>query len=258
MASQKINKNGWVLYEGPSQLDSQPIVCIVTGATNFTSNRKTGFMLQTWIMRSDTHPQEALLKGKDVSVCGNCPLRPNQQGRRVCYVNPMSLGQVYKQFKAGRYDGKPILNYNLPARIGSYGDPTAVPLEVWQPFLKQVSFATGYTRQWLTPKFAEYKTFCMASTFSKEEAARAQLLGWKTYRIRSPQEQINPEEISCPAYVNPGEVTCSSCKLCNGQSANISIPVHGINKTQFVTCLESLKPNYRREATVSEPALLLS
>ena len=37
---------GYVLHEGPSPFDGQPIVSI---ATLHSSNRKTGDMVQTWI-----------------------------------------------------------------------------------------------------------------------------------------------------------------------------------------------------------------
>ena len=38
---------GYVLHEGPSPFDGQPIVSI---ATLHSSNRKTGDMVQTWIL----------------------------------------------------------------------------------------------------------------------------------------------------------------------------------------------------------------
>ena len=49
-------QKGFVLYDGPSVLDGQPIVVI---ATMETSNRKTGNMVQTWILRSDISPTDA-------------------------------------------------------------------------------------------------------------------------------------------------------------------------------------------------------
>ncbi len=87
--------NGYVLYEGPSQLDGRPIVCIVTGFRAASDNVKTGDMLQTWILLRNIDPQEATLNGSDFSVCGDCALRgvvshsasgQSINQRRACYV----------------------------------------------------------------------------------------------------------------------------------------------------------------------------
>ncbi len=46
---------GLVLFDGPSQLDGQPIVAIATGVSRPLTNAKTVDMIQTWILRSDVH-----------------------------------------------------------------------------------------------------------------------------------------------------------------------------------------------------------
>lgn len=38
----------------------------------------------------------------------------------------------------------------LPVRLGTYGDPAAVPTVVWQTVLAQSAMHTGYTHQWRT------------------------------------------------------------------------------------------------------------
>ena len=48
---------GYVLHEGPSPFDGQPIVSI---ATLHSSNRNTGDMVQTWILPRDLHPLDAV------------------------------------------------------------------------------------------------------------------------------------------------------------------------------------------------------
>jgi len=84
-----------IIYNGPSQIDGKPIVVI---ATYSNRNRKTGAVVQTYILRSDINPLEASKNGEDYSICGSCPMRgevtkdPKRKiakGRR-CYVN---LGQ---------------------------------------------------------------------------------------------------------------------------------------------------------------------
>ena len=54
---------GFTLYEGASVLDGKPIVVL---ATLETSNAKTGAMVQTWILRSDVEPHQAVKTGDDV------------------------------------------------------------------------------------------------------------------------------------------------------------------------------------------------
>ena len=98
-----------IIYNGPSLLDGKPIVVI---ATYSNRNRKTGAVLQTYILRSDINPLEASKTGADFSICGSCPMRGEvttdparkiAKGRR-CYVN---LGQgvliVFKAFVRGVY-----------------------------------------------------------------------------------------------------------------------------------------------------------
>ena len=58
---------GLVLYEGPSEIDGKPIVCI---ATLDSRNRKTGNMVQTWILRQDVSPFEPEVAVPRVSTIG--------------------------------------------------------------------------------------------------------------------------------------------------------------------------------------------
>jgi hypothetical protein len=222
--------NGWIAYEGPSQLDGQPIVCIITGSIKPTSNSKTGLMLQSWIIRSDIHPNEAIQSKQDKSVCGNCKFRADKKGHRVCYVNPMPLGQIYKQYKLGNYDRTPNFNYVNALRIGSYGEPTAVPIKYWLSLVKASRLYTGYTQQWARPQFQNYKHFCMASVTCNSETVAARKLAWRTYRIRT-DDIILAGEVDCPGAYKPQTTNCASCGLCNGSSANVSVKVHGIGKT---------------------------
>ena len=227
--------NGFVIYDGPSMFDGKPIVVIVTGSRNPTRNTKTGAMLQTWIMRSDIHPVEALRNGSDVSVCLNCPLRPKgKKGtKRACYVNPIGLSVIYGQYKAGAYGTVPNYSLGLSARIGSYGDPTAVPIDVWMELLNHIPFFTGYTRQWHKPQFQGFKAFCMASCHSDMEYQAAIALGWQAFVVRAIGSEVPIGAIQCPQVADPYVVTCSNCKMCNGNTTSISVEAHGIGK-QYV------------------------
>ena len=63
--------NGVIVYEGPSELDGEPIVVIITGLKR-TTNRKTGTMLSSWILLQNIQPYDAANQGLDISICGNC------------------------------------------------------------------------------------------------------------------------------------------------------------------------------------------
>ncbi len=56
---------GFVLYQGPSLLDGLPIVAI---ATMRSTNPKTGPVPQTWILRADVPPMDAVRTGADASI----------------------------------------------------------------------------------------------------------------------------------------------------------------------------------------------
>lgn len=74
---------GIVLWKGKSLLDGERIVVIATGIFTKTENRKTGDMIQTWILRRDIDPMLARRMGEDKSICGSCKHRQES----TCYVN---------------------------------------------------------------------------------------------------------------------------------------------------------------------------
>ena len=67
--------NGAIIYRGPSLLDGAPIVAIVIGLATDSANVKTGAMLQSYILRDDMHPLDAIASGADYSICGDCSAR---------------------------------------------------------------------------------------------------------------------------------------------------------------------------------------
>lgn len=234
-----MNMNGVILYQGPSMLDGSPIIAIATGLKRGSSNTKTGgALIQTWIIRADMSPMEAINSGADAAICGDCPHRGvvvdgRQNKGRSCYVRvPMAPTNVYKGFTRGIYGstwssatfkGKRI-------RLGSYGDPAAVPFEVWQAVMSEADGGTGYTHQWRNhPELAQY---VMASADSLADKIAANAMGFRTFRVKSQLEQIMPKEVVCPAAKEAGQrTTCSACMACGGLGAkaraNIVINAHG-------------------------------
>lgn len=234
---------GLVVYDGPSRLDGERVVGILTGLARPSSNPKTGPMLQLWILRGDRSPQDAVKSGDDVSVCGHCPLRSPAgagfKGRR-CYVN---VGQaataVWRAWRRGLYPdvgagATAALRGNpLAARLGAYGDPAALPYPVLDWVARGRSH-TGYTHQWTHPHFdPQVLRLCMASVESDEqirELHRRFPLA-RYFRIRRPGEVKSLSEVQCPATVEGGfRSTCSQCRLCGGSSVNarnVSVAAHG-------------------------------
>lgn len=242
--------NSVLLWEGPSMIDGAPIALIATGIKAKSQNRKTGHMVQTYIIRTDVSPVDAIHTGQDFSICGNCPHRgeiaPGKDGhatrnvKRSCYVlvfqGPLN---VFKHYTAGKYPnastyGADLLE-GLNVRLGTYGDPAAVPFHVWESLLSKAGRCTGYTHQWreswCNPEFARY---CMASADSPCEAIAAQAMGYRSFRVGTLAESlVKGKEFLCPASEQAGKKTnCAACLACGGNSspnkASVFIPAHGV------------------------------
>jgi len=88
-------------------------VVIDTGFQRPSANEKTEDMLQTWMLRADMNPLEAIHSGQDSSICGSRPLCGivEQSGerttnrRRACYVSVHQAPHaIYRAYKRGRYE----------------------------------------------------------------------------------------------------------------------------------------------------------
>jgi hypothetical protein len=224
--------NGYIIYEGKSQLNGENIVAIVTLKSN---NIKTGNMASMWIMNADIPPTKASKLGKDESVCGDCKHRPINNG--ACYVTlhhaPLA---VYKAYKRGNY---PIANdmtifEDMKVRFGAYGDPSAIPTQILASIKAVVKNNTSYTHQWKQGD-PILKQVSMASVDSIEEQKQAIAEGWRTFRVTSDLSDKLPNEIVCPNTTKA--IQCADCGLCSGMSTrarNIVIEVHGAKKKKFV------------------------
>lgn len=233
-----------VLYRGPSLLDGAPIVVI--GLLSKT-NRKTGTMVQTYIIRSDVMPVDASRLGLDASVCGACPMRgtprPNatrgQAAARDCYV---VLGQgptvVFKALARGVYrdaaDASEItaLGRGRLVRIGTYGDGAAAPAWVWDALLSEARAHTAYTHQFGVAGASAQAGRYMQSANSEAEARDAWAQGRRTFRVvQSVADLVKGAEILCPASKEAGaRVQCADCRLCGGadvHAKSIAIVDHG-------------------------------
>lgn len=236
--------NGVILYEGPSKLDGQPIVVIATGLKTGSTNAKTGAMVQTYILRSDIPPIDAVKTGADASICGSCTHRGDGTGKgRSCYVTLMHGPRgVWAAYKRGSYPkagfGFDVVDFSRDRmlRLGTYGDPAAVPVHIWQLATKFAAGWTGYTHQWRSLDPAVWAPLVMASVDSEEEMHEAHALGYRTFRVTpigvGPLKGV---EVVCPASHEAGQkVECIDCKACMGTSAkarvSIQIMAHGVGR----------------------------
>jgi len=224
---------GFILWEGDSVLDGSPIVCI---ATLETSNKKTGAMVQTWIIRTDMSPIEASKAKKDGAICGNCPHKHSVNG--ACYVN---LGHapraVYDGYKRGIYPQFDMTKHgqflaHRYIRLGAYGDPSAIPYEINAMLVKIGIGHTGYTHQIEHKNFDKrYIDICQVSADTPKQALKYQSMGAKTFRVAMANDSLYDSEIECLA--DSKGLTCIQCGLCDGQTKNIAIVVHGARKQNF-------------------------
>lgn len=260
--------NGVIIYEGPSLIDGKPIVAIATGLKKASANKKTGAEVQTWILRSDVDPYTALATGQDVSICGACLKRAQEVNvqrtkrdkatgetveylgfaKRACYVRPQSFGGIWNAYKRGTYPR--VATSQLAdvfagriVRLGSYGDPAAVPLAVWQIAVSKAVGHTGYTHQWKAARLRGVTSLCQASVDTPEEADKADALGLGYFRVKRADEPTRDGEIVCPASAERGYSTnCASCRMCDGrQGKRVVINAHGTG-AQFV---RTVKPSRR-------------
>jgi hypothetical protein len=226
--------NGLVLWRGPSSVDGTEVVAIAVGLANRSTNSKTGDYVQTYILRADMAPTEAARIGADVSVCGGCPHRPSTGG--ACYVTlcqgPLA---VWKAWRSGKYataesaDDLRAAGAGRRVRLGSYGDPVAVPVEVWQALTIDSTTHNGYTHMWRRSIAGAFKDLCMASVDSREEARKAGAAGWGTFRVTLPGSGLMNGERTCPASAEAGhKVQCEDCRGCDGISGrHWAIVAHG-------------------------------
>lgn len=213
-----------VVWRGPSAFNGEPIMAIAV--TNST-NSKTGPMINVHIVRADMSPVEAMRTGADDAICWTCPLRGTLQPDgsrkdRGCYVvyaqGPQSAWKANVDSPTLTADEVLALFHDADVRLGAYGEPTALPIDVVRNMLAPARMWTCYTHRW--EDFAAdprdgWRLISMASVDTLEEQERAQSMGWRTYRYGSIDSR-SPHEIVCPNETRG--VQCIDCGLCDGRS----------------------------------------
>jgi hypothetical protein len=217
--------NGVVLYSGKNMIGGKDVVVV---ATFHSKNRKTGKMVQVWILTEDIHPVEAYKSGQDDN-CGVCPIR------NVCYVN---IGQaptaVWKAYKRGTY---PTYDYEKhgswfrgrKVRWGAYGDPACIPLGIVRGINRIAKDWTGYTHQVsVSPRRGKLLAkYFMISVETKEQAKEEMDQGRRVFQVIK-GDTVPEGMLMCPNYTH--DIQCIDCCLCKGQASggkSICIPSHG-------------------------------
>ena len=221
---------------------------IVVIATMESANRKTGNMVQLWILSATESPVDAIKNGNDVKVCGNCKYRApegsvNPMADKGCYVNvARAPNSIWKALQRGSYPFLATCDYGrvfggLMMRFGAYGDPGFVPPHIIRALIGVLKRWTGYSHQWRTSDWL--RPYVMASCDTPADYADARAAGWRTFRV-APGIGALPGEILCPASDEAGKrTTCARCGLCNGARPSdgrksIYIPIHGLNAKRLI------------------------
>jgi hypothetical protein len=234
---------GMIVWQGISVLDGvTPLVVLATGVDSkrASANAKTGGMVQLFILRADVDPMTALRDGLDEAICGVCPHRGKASGGSgACYVQvyhgPLSTWRSWERgnaapFSLDAFKGRLV-------RFGAYGDPAAVPYELWEAIADVASGTTGYTHQWRTAD-ARFARLAMASADSAEEGRQARAMGYRNFLVRAPGTPKPSGAVVCPASAEAGKrVQCADCLQCagtsNGRRADITIEAHGASRRAF-------------------------
>jgi hypothetical protein len=228
--------NGFILHE-----DTQRVI-IATGFNKPSDNRKTGDMIQIWILCKAEDPVTAIKTGLDRIICGNCRHRGHEvDGKhgveRTCYVNEgqAPLG-IWKAWRAGNY--APLRSLEVftgrKVRFGAYGDPTHLPISLALAIAGVASGHTGYTHQWRKPSLQGWKQLLMASVDTTAELVIARSMGWSTFRV-TPDTDHHTVESLCAS--DRSGTPCADCLACAGARGGIQaihIPVHGKGAVHFM------------------------
>ena len=238
------NASSGIIWQGPSPVNGEAIMAVVSGLRTPSANDKTGVMAQVDILVANEHPLQAIKSGADAAVCGACPLRPDKLGKRICYVT-LAHAPASKFNAAGRGSYEVITPYQLGVilayrnrgiRFGSYGDPAMLPYEVAQTILEVSGVRhTSYTHQWMQPWFdARHLSYSMASVDAENTVAMLHAIhpDARYYMLVESYEALPTATIACPSKADrrnddgSRKVTCADCGLCAGaarQAKNVAI-----------------------------------
>ena len=241
-----------ILWEGPSAHDGAPLVLIATGLGAPSANRKTGPMVQTYILRADVGPLAALASGADASICGACPLRgfsaDGVRQQRACYVNVgQSVESVWRAYARGSYprvnaeEGRALLA-GRSVRLGAYGDPAMVPFDIVAGLMAEaLPSSAGYTHRWRTTD-PRWSGLLMASADGAADHVAAQAAGWRSFAVLARGASLPSGTVECAATRPNNPLQCIDCGMCAGtrggtrtRAVSVAILAHGAGAKYVVS-----------------------
>lgn len=229
-----------LIWRGPSPVTGDMIVCL---ASFSSTNRKTGDMVQVWVLPDAESPLTATMAGRDASVCGSCPHRSTAAGGSgACYVVVANAPEsVHRAYKRGNYvPFNPAAFHGRRVRLGAYGDPAMVPYAVLRSIVDASAGVTGYTHQWRECD-SRMSEFLMASADSASDYRAARASGWRSFVVTAQGETLAGVPV-CPASKERSATQCIACMRCggwqNGRTGDVQIAVHGATAAAFTGGLD--------------------
>jgi hypothetical protein len=215
---------GFRIYDGPSTYNGSRVIAYVANPTKPSSNRKTGDMAQVYIFLAERSPLEAVQDGSDEATCGDCSLRKAtaKPGAPTCYVTTLFLKAAWlAALKSPLISPEEAITRVgiKPLRNGAYGDPAAVPADIWRRLgLGSRKRGTSYTHGWGRDGFdTSILEFSMASIDAHNAKDRHKLPEWaRTYRVIAEGDVLEAGEILCPHTTTGAQ--CVDCGLCGGSN----------------------------------------
>ena len=225
--------NGFIIHEGSKNGEKYAVI-----ATLKTSNRKTGNMIQLWIILSDHSPVDGVKSGLDaLTICTGCKFASGNG----CYVNVGQAPlQIWKSYKANKYPKlDPFLYDNVfngrKVRFGAYGNPSLIPLSIIKMITEVCDGWTGYFHDWQQmskQKAQAYGQYFMASTETNDSVRRAKEKNLRFFHVSPEQPKDTIECLS-----DSRGLSCDLCQLCKGNrigAKSIWINPHGSKKKRAI------------------------
>jgi hypothetical protein len=225
--------NGFIIHEGSKNGSKFAVI-----ATLKTSNRKTGNMIQLWILLSDHSPVDGVKSGLDAStICTGCKFASGNG----CYVNVgQAPNSIWKAYKANKYPKLDPFLYDSvfngrKVRFGAYGNPSLIPLSIIKMITESCDGWTGYFHDWKEmskERATAYGNYFMASTETNDSVRRAKEKNLRYFHVSPEQPK---DTIECLA--DSKGLSCDQCQLCKGNrigAKSIWINPHGSKKKRAI------------------------